>query len=243
MYGFIFKTLSLIFVCFGVVFTTANAQGASNKDSSSLVAGVVGQLRVSVDISQPIINLTTTTRQSLEGSVDYYYRKELYIVLEGGAGRSKIDYADLKYESNNFFVKGGFDKSLLVRNGASDWDAIFIGLRYGMAFINRGAATYETHDQFWGVARGTVAAQDIRAQWAEITGGMRMELLPRFFAGWNIRGKFLLNSGSFKELPPAFISGYGRGEKNSVFDFNLYLSYAFRWEKRQASKPKAQKTD
>jgi hypothetical protein len=66
----------------------------------------------------------------------------------------------------------------------------------------------------------------------EVTGGMRVELVKGLMAGWNVRGKFLLNTADFRDLAPLYVAGYGRGEKNAVFDFNLYLGYAIRWRKK-----------
>jgi hypothetical protein len=41
-----------------------------------------------------------------------------------------------------------------------------------------------------------------------------------------------MNGSSFKDLAPLYIAGYGRGDKNSIFDFNMYLSYAIRWDRQ-----------
>lgn len=212
----------------------ALAQTGTASDSSK--AFPFRQIRLNIDISQPIINVSTSTRTNYEAAIDYSLSKDVYLNIEGGAGSSVTDYADLKYRSDNVFFRAGADKALLTRNGANDWDMVFVGIRYGVAFINRGEATFTTNDNFWGTTSGIVAGQQATAHWAEITGGMKVELLPRFFAGWTIRGRFLLNSGSFRELPPAYIAGYGRGEKNTVFDFNLYLSYALRWHRHAATK-------
>jgi hypothetical protein len=48
-------------------------------------------------------------------------------------------------------------------------------------------------------------------------------------AGWNLRGRFLLNETSFRELRPVFIAGYGRGDRSLILDFNVFLSYSIRW--------------
>jgi hypothetical protein len=105
----------------------------------------------------------------------------------------------------------------------------FIGLRYGVGFVDRGTATYTTHDTLWGYTTGTIPEKSTIIQWFEITGGVKVELFKNIFAGWNIRGKFLITQSAFTQLPPSFIAGYGKGDKNSIFDFNFFLSYAIRW--------------
>ena len=61
----------------------------------------------------------------------------------------------------------------------------------------------------------------------ERTGNV--ESLRNLMAGWNIRGRFLLNERAFRELSPVFIAGYGKGDRSTVFDFNFFICYTFRW--------------
>jgi len=204
----------------------AQAAPDSTKDASAQIGH---QLRLGVDILRTILNLAQDAQQSYEASLDYYWRKELYIVLEGGAGSSHYDYPDLNYTSNSSFVRLGVDKTILSRLGPGDWDAAFFGLRYGLGFIQRGEASYLIVDSVWGNSSGLVPAKNFMAHWAELTGGVRVELLHGLFAGWDVRARFLLNGRSFQDLSPSFIAGYGRGDKTTVFDFNFYLLYAIRW--------------
>ena len=187
------------------------------------------QLRFGFDVSKPIVNAVQNTRLSYEAEADYYLRNGIYAVAEGGFGSASYDYPDLSYKSTNSFFRIGIDRTLISRLGASDWDAAFVGLRYGVGFINRGEAAYTIVDSVWGNFSAATPAKMFTAHWAEITGGVRVELLKGFFAGWNVTGRFLLNSRSFNELSPVFIAGYGRGDKTTVFDFNFYLCYALRW--------------
>ena len=187
------------------------------------------QLRLGVDLSRPVMNMLVKSRHSYEFIVDYSLPKEIYLVAEGGFGGSDINYPDLKYTSTNTFVKVGVERSMLQRMFPEDWDLLFVGVRYGMAFIKRKEATFTTNDQFWGATTGTIPAKNITGHWAELTAGLRVELFKGIFTGYTIRGKFLLNQGPFRELPPAYVAGYGKGEKNTVFDFNFYLQYALRW--------------
>lgn len=191
------------------------------------------QLRISFDIARPVIGLFYESRNSYEVMADYYLRNEIYAVVEGGWGSAQVDYDDLKYKTNNIFFRLGIDKTLFPRQKNTDWGAAFIGLRYGMGLIERSDAFYRTDDGYGGVTTGNVPGADFTAHWFEVTGGVRLELLPYLFTGWNIRGKFLLNQKQFRSLQPSFIAGYGQGDKNAVFDFNFYLAYAFRWKRHK----------
>jgi len=191
------------------------------------------QFRVGIDISKPIINAFIKDRQSYEFEMDYYHKKELYFVAEAGWGSADVtDSAkQLVYNTSNIFFKAGINKAMLARISNKDWDMGFIGLRYGVGLINRSSASYTTYDNFWGSTSGTVPAKSYTAHWAELTGGVRVELFEGVFTGWNIRARFMLNRKSFEELPPAYIAGYGRGDKGSIFDFNFYVNYAIRWRR------------
>lgn len=224
-----FFSILFLFVC-----TVASAQVDTAKPHSiSAIKPLQRQLRFGIDLSRPVMNILVDNRHSYEFIADYNLPKDLYLVLEGGFGGSDIDYPDLKYTSTNSFIKLGVDRSMLQRMFPEDWDLLFVGARYGLGFVNRKEATFTTNDQFWGQTTGIVAGDNMTAHWAELTAGIRVELFKGLFTGYTIRGKFLINQGPFRELPPAYISGYGKGEKNTVFDFNFYLQYALRWPSKQ----------
>lgn len=202
---------------------------SSAKAETEVIRADQQQLRLGFDIGRPVMNILSDTRHSYEFSLDYCFPKDLYLVAEGGWGGSDINYTDLKYTSSNTFFRVGIDKSMLQRLFPNDWDYLFVGLRYGIAPIQRSEATYTTSDPVWGTTSGSIASKSFTGHWAELTAGLRVELLKGFFAGYTVRGKFLLNQSPFRELPPAFVAGYGKGEKSTAFDFNFYLQYALRW--------------
>lgn len=225
MFRYIFNILLLILpFCL-------NAQDDSTRtEGTSFIKPDQKQLRLGVDISKPILNAVSGNRHTYEFSLDYNLPKDIYLVAEAGWGGSDIDYADLKYTSANSFFRIGVDKSMLQRLFPSDWDYLFVGARYGIGFIRRNEAVYTTADPVWGATTGTIPAQSYTGHWVELTGGLRVELLRGMFAGYTVRAKFLLNQSAFRELPPAFVAGYGKGEKTTAFDFNFYLQYAIRWK-------------
>jgi hypothetical protein len=219
----------------------AFAQDEDSTEAPKINVDSFHQFRVGIDISKPIINAFIKDRQAYEFEFDYYHKKELYFVAEGGWGSADVtDSAQqLVYNTTNTFFKAGVNKAMLSRISNKDWDMAFIGLRYGMALIQRSAATYTTYDNFWGSTIGTVPAKSYSAHWFEITGGVKVELFEGIFTGWNVRARFMLNRKSFSELPPSYIAGYGRGDKGSIFDFNFYLNYAIRWRKYKTPTPVA----
>jgi len=198
------------------------------------------QLCLGVDILHPVMNQYTSNRTSYEFEVHYFLKNEFYGVAEGGWGGSTVNYPDLQYNTTNDFVRLGFNKSILTRENPNDWDMMFMGMRLAYTTVRRSAGTYTVIDSLWGSSSGSSSAKNFGALWAELTGGMRVELVKGLMAGWNLRGKFMLNGRFFKDLAPLNIAGYGRGDKNTAFDFNVYVSYAIRWRKAQT--PPAKKS-
>jgi hypothetical protein len=196
------------------------------------------QFNIAVDFFHPVINSFSNAKKSYEVVLDYALPKDVYAVIEGGFGSAAVNYTtpDLKYTSTNSFVRIGVNKSMLQRLSVSDWDIVFIGLRYGVAFINRSEAQYSIDNQYFGNVYGIIPAKNMTAHWIELTGGMRVELFKNVFAGYNVRAKFIMNGKSLKELAPYNIAGFGKGEKTAIFDFNMYLGYSIRWYK-QGMKP------
>jgi len=227
--------------CFSVAQTRRDTVIAPAKDTIIATADTVSgkkklpkppylhQLRIGADISRIAFNLMYTRKQAYEFQADYALRGKLYIAAEAGFGRGKVDYDNLKYDTDGTFIRLGVDNSILDRLGETDFDMAFIGARYGLGIGNRSEAHYKVSTIFGGSAEGVIPASSYTAHWGEILGGIKVELWKGIFAGWSARAKFLFNSGSFKELAPSFIPGYGPGDKSTAFDFNMYLSYTFRW--------------
>jgi hypothetical protein len=201
------------------------------------------QLLLGVDVFHPVINYFNGSQHGYEIESQYYTRNDYYLALEGGGGGANVNYSNLQYNTKNAFLRFGFNKSVLPRNAPKDWDIMFIGLRAAASRVVRGPASYVIVDSVWGNAPGTFPnSSTFFAYWAELTAGMRVEVAKNLFVGWNIRGKFMLNGRSFSALSPLYIAGYGRGDKNSAFDFDLYVSYALRWKRKEkaaaVAKPK-----
>lgn len=232
---YIFIPIFSLLVWGSVITASAQVQADTTVVADTVVAPkkeLAGrQLVLSVDIINPIKNSLIHGETGYEFESDYYLHGELYLVAEGGWGSSKVAYPDLMYNTKNSFFRFGFNKILLPRENPTDWGGMFMGLRLAAAPIQRSAASYQVLDSLWGNSAGSLPGKSFTGVWAEITGGVRVELIKGLLAGWNIRGKFMLNGKQFNDLSPLFIAGYGRGDKNAVFDFSFYLSYAIRWKR------------
>lgn len=229
--GSIFIALCSV-VCMAISATAQQADTTTMPNTQAQQPPLRRQLNVGADVSAPFRNALLEGRIGYELAADYFLKNEIYLAMEAGWGSSNVNYPDLKYSTTNAFVRAGFNKMLLPRDNPEDWGGMMLGMRLAAANISRSAAQYTIEDSLWGNVVGNSNSKNFGGYWAEITAGVRVELLRGMLAGWNIRGKFLLNSKDFSDLSPLHIAGYGRGDKNAVFDINFYLSYAVRWKRK-----------
>ena len=226
-----FSVLAVLYV--SPVFAQADTTATTDSTRTVKKKDMAGhQLAIGFDMLRPVFNNIGSGKIGYEFEADYYMHNELYLAAEGGWGSSNVNYDNLKYSTTNNFVRFGFNKSILTRDNPKDWDMMLIGMLLGVADVNRSPATFTVLDSVWGNSTGSSAGKNFLAYWAELTGGMRVELVRGLFAGWNFRGRFILNGKSFNDLAPLYIAGYGKGDKNVAFDFNVYISYAIRWKRK-----------
>lgn len=212
--------------------TDALRQPINSKDSvpKNNLQRPIHQVRIGFDIGRILFNNLFPSRKGYEIQADYNWKNNLHLAAEAGWGRGKIDYPFLQYKTKGSFLRLGFEQILLGRLGPDDFDNAFIGLRYGMGFGQMTDAHFSVPSPFGGESQGNAPGQKYFVHWGELVGGLKVGLWDNFYAGWTIRGKFLINPGTFKELSPNYIPGFGKGDKNTIFDFNFYIGYAIQWK-------------
>lgn len=194
------------------------------------------QGRVMLDISHPIGAIINPGQYSYEAYFDYNFWKDGFLVVEAGYGGGKIDYENLKYKSANAFLRIGVDKSMFTPIYKGDWDMVTVGARYGIGIGQRGDATFIVPNPFGGTTESSVAAKNFVSHWFEIALGLRFELFPRAYTGWNARIRFNFTPDIFQgQVSPNFLSGFGQGDQATSFGFNYYIGYALRWQKKSKS--------
>ncbi len=192
------------------------------------------QGRVMLDISHPIGSIISPGQYSYEAYFDYNFWKDGFFVLEAGYGGGKINYENLKYKSANAFLRIGVEKSMFTPVYKGDWDMVTVGARYGIGIGQRGDATFTVPNPFGGTTESSIAAKNFVAHWFEIALGLRFELFPNVYTGWNARIRFNFTPDIFREqVSPNFMAGYGQGDQPTSFGFNYYIGYAIRWQQKR----------
>ena len=183
--------------------------------------------RVGIDASKFVASSIAKSYDMMEFAVDANYKSNLILSSEFGFGNSIVENTYLTYKSNNVFMRLGIDKTLFNKEFVGDMDNAFVGIRYGFGFVNRSEANYTIYNAIYGNANGKIQNTQFLTHWLELTGGFKMELKKNIFIGWNIRMKTFINPKNFEQLPPSYVAGYGRADKNTAFGYNFYLMYGF----------------
>lgn len=183
--------------------------------------------RIGVDASKIIASNIVNDYEVVEFLIDANYKNNLVLSSEFGFGNSMVDNEYLSYKSNNLFMRLGIDKTLFNKEFAGDMDNAFIGVRYGFGLVNRGEANYSVYNSIYGNSIGQIKEAQFFTHWLELTGGFKVEFKKNIFIGWNIRMKTFINPKKFEQLPPNYVAGYGRADKNTAFGYNFYLLYGF----------------
>lgn len=204
---------------------------AINDSNSVKKPAKVHFVRIGFDVSRLVFNNVYKGETGYEFAADYNWKDNLELAGEVGFGTGRVNKDILKYRTNGTFFRFGIEQTLFGKIDENDFDNVFIGLRYAMGFGKMGDAEYVVNSQFGSPFEGTVAGKGYVVAWAELVAGIKVYLFKNIYAGWTIRGKFMFNHGTFKQLSPNYIPGFGSGDKNSVFDFNFYLYYGLKWRK------------
>lgn len=225
--------LRLILVVCSVFFVAISyAQpGIAVKDSVALVKKSKEKKHpftwctVGLDVSKSILWISNFNYSMAEIQLVSNWQPNVWAALELGAGKSKVDNAYMQFSSTQQFMRIGIDKVLFNAEFIGDLDNATIGVRYGLARVSRSAAQLNVVDPVWGAYTDKIAATNFGAHWLELTGGFKMQFVKRIFIGWHVRMKTFLNPKTFAVLPPNYVAGYGKSDKNTAFGYNFYICY------------------
>ena len=154
-----------------------------------------------------------------QADIDFY--RYFFNVEYGRMERSLINTQG-NYQLQGSYFRLGPDINFLYKD--PDKSALFFGLRY--AFNNfSDQLTYTYTDAIYGDGEGTAANKDIKADWFELTTGMKVKILKVFWLGYTARFKFGVDTFERNALIPYEIPGDGRADKRSTWGFNYYLIF------------------
>jgi hypothetical protein len=176
------------------------------------------------DFSGLISKIFRSSQTSGEASVTVGSLKKFYYTVEAGMLKMNRMDSDFNYYSNGQHIKFGFDYNMYKKKKPDENNMVFVGLRYGIASLKHSVDNIIIMDRKWGnYTLPSIAETKATAQWIELVGGIRVELLRNFSMGWSGRLHILTNLNS--TIKPILISGYGNGSSSMTFGFNYSMYY------------------
>ena len=132
------------------------------------------------------------------------------------------------YESQGSFFRVGVDVNLLKNRELDTYDAdgdiLLFGLRFGRAQTDD-RLRFETDDEIWGSTTATQENNGLATVWAEMTAGVKVEVIKNIFLGYNLRFKFARHFSENTTLLPYYIPGFGRSDRPERFGFDYSIFY------------------
>lgn len=104
----------------------------------------------------------------------------------------------------------------------------FIGLRYGMSVVNYSMDRVPMSEGYWNES-GTMdfGSKAIYAGWAEILGGVRVDLAKGFTMGWSARVRIGLHTSLHNDSQLWYVPGFGKSV-GAQFSFNYTVGFTYR---------------
>lgn len=182
--------------------------------------------RVGLDLSRIPMHYLNPYRTDLEIHTDVRVDSDLYVALDGGWNRTRLDNKPVfQYNSQGVFLKAGVDYNLMKRKFPAEANLLYLGFRYGIARMQRQIPAYQVNDPYWGDLQGHFSSKTLLPQWAELLVGIKAEVLNNLFVGWSLHTRILITQNLDPQVRPYLIPGFGKATTNAVFDMSYAVSY------------------
>lgn len=183
-------------------------------------------IRIGADLSRIPVHYLNPYRTDITVHADARIDSNLYIAAEAGWNKTHLDNKPVfDYISNGYFLKAGIDYNLLKPVFPHESNMVYLGLRYGIARMERKIPGYQINNPYWGAVHGSFSSKTLLPQWAEAIIGMKVEVLNNLFLDWGLHLRLLTTRNIDKEVRPYLIPGFGKATSNAVFDVNYTISY------------------
>jgi hypothetical protein len=187
------------------------------------------KIRIGADVYGPAsylynkYNLVSDKKSlGIEGYLSLDIDTQKAAVIEAGYLDFMYTQYNYNYQSKGYFVKIGVDFNLIHPEQALGRYYAGIGLRYGFSIFKSEVPVIK-YKNYWGSLTSSVPPSTSTAHFIEASPGIKAEVFRNFSMGWIIRLRFLIYSGTGKDLKAISIPGFGDGVKVFSPGINYYL--------------------
>ena len=192
------------------------------------------QLRVGVDLSKPIRGLNNDDFSGIEFVGDLQFSEKIFIAIELGNESKTTQSEQINFSTEGNYVKVGLDFTISQSIEGLN-NQMFLGFRLALSRHSQEVNRYVPWNlnRFWPEQEVTQSNaikkyESLSANWIEIIGGVKTEILPNFFMGFSLRLNHLLSDKIPENFDNLYIPSFNKKTDDNKFGagFNYTLTYA-----------------
>lgn len=178
-------------------------------------------VRIGADVISPIRTFTDSKFGGYEFSADVdFYR--YYLNVEIGKWERDLKTDLEAYSNNGKYFRLGVDVNFLKKD--PDKNMFFLGARYGHGKFSE-RLTITSEDPVWGISTDSYQNNNVKANWIELTTGLKVRMFKGFWMGYTARYKFGLSTDATRGFIPHDVPGYGKTYKDNTWGFTYYVMF------------------
>jgi hypothetical protein len=198
-------------------------------------------LRVGLDMIKPARTQFEDGYQGLELVGDLKLNKRVFIAAEVGSEKRTQQSEQINFTTKGSYIKAGIDYNFF-NNWKGMNNSLFIGFRLARSLHTHTVNNYTLYSltQYLTVntAKGylTGEREQLSTAWFEFLFGIKVQLLPNFYAGLSLRMHGLLNDKQPQDFGNLYAPGFNRITDDNKFggsiNYTLTYSLPFRFKKK-----------
>lgn len=175
-------------------------------------------IRFGTDVLSLIRNPVDDSFSGWEFSADVDFFR-YYLVAETGHWQRNFSTDTEAYSNRGTYWRAGVDINFLKKD--PERNMFFIGARYASGVFTENL-TFALNGT-WDSGTSTYANIDTKANWVELTGGLRVRVWRVLWLGYTARYKFALSTNEPSNMVPHDVPGYGKTDKKNSWGFNYQV--------------------
>ncbi len=226
---FLLLLLGLSYLCY-----------SQERERIPLVDPVYRGWSAQLDIASPLMGYMSapnTFNIEMIGDVNLYDR--FFPVFELGYASIEKNIEERIYNTQAPYFRLGMNFNIIrTANNKGIYkdnkNYAYLGVRYAFSMLGYETKNVLVENDYWGDSYVIDYGNPfVYAGWAEIHGGVRVDLAKGFTMGWSVGLKFLMHTSEKNEQLMWYVPGYGK-LNNMNFIFKYTVGYTFRTRRSKA---------
>lgn len=145
-----------------------------------------------------------------------------FLALDIGIDNLNLEKETFSYASEGYYFRTGIDVNFMPED--EDHNALFFGVRYARSYFQDNLQ-WLAENPYYPINAIESSNETLRGSWAELVGGMKVNVWKDLFVGYTVRFKFLRTVKNDGILIPYEMPGYGPFESKNRIGFNYQIHW------------------